>query len=113
VPNKYNLPAFGRRLAFVIGWLIIFSGVMGQQQWPWLCRLFKCPLRSSEYHPLDHGGHLSGIIFAGINSLHGSIIFTLIEALGLIIIIIPGDSIFGQRRLPVPFGMRGIFQASA
>jgi APA family basic amino acid/polyamine antiporter len=58
---------------------------------------------------------LSGVIFVGIKqSAWVAIIFTLIEALGLIIIIILGIPYLGSvDYLEMPFGMRGIFQASA
>jgi APA family basic amino acid/polyamine antiporter len=114
---EYTSQAFGRRLAFVIGWLIIFSGVIGAATVAlgfagYLNALFGASRIPSA---LILVVILSGIIFIGIKqSAWIAIIFTLIEALGLIIIIILGIPYLGSvDYLEMPFGMRGIFQASA
>ncbi len=114
---EYTSQAFGRRLAFVIGWLIIFSGIIGAA---------TVALGFAGYFSALFGAYqipsalilvaiLSGIIFIGIKqSAWIAIIFTLIEALGLIIIIILGMPYLGTvDYLEMPFGLQGIFQASA
>ncbi len=114
---EYTVQAFGRRLAFVIGWLIIFSGAIGAA---------TVSLGFAGYFSTLFGAHrltsalvlvviLSGIIFVGIKqSAWVAIIFTLIEALGLVIIIILGIPSFGSvDYLEMPLGIDGIFQASA
>lgn len=114
---EYTSQAFGRRLAFIIGWLIIFSGVIGAATVAlgfagYLNALFGASRIPSA---LILVVILSGIIFIGIKqSAWVAIIFTLIEALGLIIIIILGIPYLGSvDYLEMPFGIRGIFQASA
>lgn len=114
---EYTYQAFGRRLAFVIGWLIIFSGVIGAATVAlgfagYLNALFGASRIPSA---LILVVILSGIIFIGIKqSAWIAIIFTLIEALGLIIIIILGIPYLGSvNYLEMPLGIRGIFQASA
>jgi len=114
---EYTYQAFGRRLAFVIGWLIIFSGVIGAATVAlgfagYLNALFGASRIPSA---LILVVILSGIIFVGIRqSAWIAIIFTLIEALGLIIIIILGIPYLGSvNYLEMPLGIRGLFQASA
>ncbi len=114
---EYTAQAFGRRLAFVIGWLIILSGAIGAA---------TVALGFAGYFNTLTGAPrilsalilviiLSGIIFAGIKqSAWMAIVFTLIEALGLVIIIILGIPSLGSiDYLEMPFGLRGVFQAAA
>jgi APA family basic amino acid/polyamine antiporter len=114
---EYTAQAFGRRPAFVIGWLIIFSGAIGAA---------TVSLGFAGYFNALFGASrltsalvlvviLSGIIFVGIKqSAWVAIVFTLIEALGLVIIIVLGFPSLGTvDYLEMPFGLRGVFQASA
>lgn len=114
---EYTAQAFGRRPAFVIGWLIIFSGAIGAATVAlgfagYFNALFGAPQIPSA---LVLVVILSVIIFSGIKqSAWLAIIFTLIEALGLIIVIILGIPSLGSiDYLEMPFGIVGIFRASA
>ncbi len=114
---EYTSQAFGRRPAFVIGWLIIFSGAIGAATVAlgfagYFNVLLGAPLIPSA---LILVVILSGIIFVGIKqSAWLAIIFTLIETLGLVIIIIIGIPYLGSvDYLEMPFGFSGVFQASA
>lgn len=114
---EYTFRAFGRRLAFVVGWLVIFSGVVG-----------------SATVALGFGGYFSAlvgfsviesaiililalslIIFLGIKeSAWFAIIFTLIEAAGLVIIIYIGLPHLGSvDYFEMPYGFKGVFEAAA
>lgn len=114
---EYTAQAFGRRLAFVIGWLIILSGAIGAATVAlgfagYFSTLTGSPRLASA---LVLVVILSGIIFMGIKqSAWVAIIFTLIEALGLVIIIVLGIPSLGSiDYLEMPFGVRGVFQAAA
>ncbi len=114
---EYTAQAFGRRPAFVIGWLIIFSGAIGAATVAlgfagYFNALFGTPRIPSALVLVII---LSAIVFSGIKqSAWLAIIFTLIEALGLVIIIILGIPSFGTiDYLEMPFGLEGIFRASA
>ncbi|HSD58974.1 MAG TPA: amino acid permease [Methanotrichaceae archaeon] len=114
---EYTSQAFGRRPAFVIGWLIIFSGAIGAATVAlgfagYFNALLGAPRIPSA---LILVVILSGIIFVGIKqSTWLAIIFTLIETLGLVIIIIIGIPYLGSvDYLEMPFGLSGVFQASA
>jgi APA family basic amino acid/polyamine antiporter len=114
---EYTSQAFGRRPAFVIGWLIIFSGAIGAATVAlgfagYFNALLGAPRIPSA---LVLVVILSGIIFVGIKqSAWVAIVFTFIEALGLVIIVTLGISYFGSvDYLEMPFGFSGLFQASA
>ncbi|MFB3763797.1 MAG: APC family permease [Methanotrichaceae archaeon] len=114
---EYTAQAFGRLIAFVIGWLIIFSGMIGAATVAlgfagYFQALFGAPIISSALILIMT---LSLIIFIGIRqSALIAIIFTIIEALGLIIIILLGIPYFGSvNYLEMPLGPHGIFQAAA
>ena len=114
---EYTAQAFGRRLAFVIGWLIIFSGSIGAATVALGFAGYFSALTGASRIPsaLILVVILSGIIFVGIKqSTWVAIVFTLIEALGLVIIIIIGIPYLGSvDYLEMPFGFSGVFQASA
>ena len=114
---EYTNHAFGRRIAFVVGWMIIFSGVTG-----------------SSTVALGFGGYFSSItgisvlissillipalsliILYGIKeSAWVAIIFTLIEISGLVLIIFIGIPHLGSvDYFEMPYGFGGIFGAAA
>jgi len=115
---EYTSQAFGRFPAFIIGWLIIFSGVIGSAAVSlgfagYFQALTGVPLLPSALLLL---AVLSAIISVGIKqSARLAITFTAIEALGLVIIIILGIPYLGRVNLleMSPLGFSGIFQASA
>jgi len=115
---EYTSQAFGRFPAFIIGWLIIFSGVIGAAAVSlgfagYFQALTGVPLLPSALLLL---AALSAIISVGIKqSARLAITFTAIEALGLVIIIILGIPYLGRVNLleMSPLGFSGIFQASA
>ena len=114
---EYSAQAFDRSTAFVVGWLIIFSGAVGAA---------TVALGFAGYFQAMFGGPfllsalilvalLSVILFLGITqSTMVAIAFTLIEAAGLIIIIFLGiPHLGGINYLEMPMGYAGIFQAAA
>lgn len=114
---EYTNNAFGGKLAFVIGWLIIFSGVVGAATVSlgfagYFNALFDVPLI---YSALVLIVILSFILFYGIKeSVWVAIIFTLIEAGGLILIFFIGLPFLGTvDYLDMPHGLKGIFEASS
>ncbi len=114
---EYTNSAFGGRLAFVIGWLIIFSGVVGASAVSlgfagYFNALFNIPMI---YSAMVLIVILSFILFYGIKeSAWVAITFTLIEAGGLILIFFIGLPFFGNvDYLEMPNGLKGIFEASS
>ncbi|HUV82412.1 MAG TPA: amino acid permease [archaeon] len=114
---EYTNNAFGSKLAFIIGWLIIFSGVVGSSAVAlgfagYFNALFNVPLIYSAVVLILI---LSFILFYGIKeSARIAIIFTLIEAGGLILIFIIGLPYLGHvDYFDMPNGLPGIFEASA
>jgi len=114
---EYVRNAFGRKLAFLIAWLIIFSGIIGAS---------TVALGFAGYFSALFGGSqisaailllvvLSSVLFRGIKeSAWLAIAFTLIEAGGLVIIILIGIPYFGSvNYFEAQSGMGGIFQAAA
>ncbi len=114
---EYASNAFGRGPAFVIGWLIIFSGVIGAATVAlgfsgYFKSLFGTPLVPVA---LVLVALLSAVNFVGVKqSAWMAIAFTMIEGLGLIIVIVIGIPSFGKvDYLEMPRGLEGIFQAAA
>jgi APA family basic amino acid/polyamine antiporter len=115
---EYTSQAFGPFLAFVIGWLIIFTGVTGAATVSlgfssYFQALTGAPLLLSALILLVV---LSAVISVGIRqSTRLVVIFTVIEALGLVLIILGGIPYLGRVDLleMSPLGFPGIFQASA
>ncbi|HQA63120.1 MAG TPA: APC family permease [Methanothrix sp.] len=114
---EYTNRAFGKRLAFVIGWLIIFSGVIGAS---------TVALGFGGYFEALTGASalpsavllilvLSIILLWGIKiSAWFAIVFTLIETVGLLIVICIGVPHLGSvDYLDMPNGLRGVFEAAA
>jgi len=115
---EYTKQAFGRYPAFIIGWMIIFSGVIGAATVAlgfagYFGVLSGLPLVPSALLLI---ALLSAVVFIGIKqSARVAIVFTAIEALGLVFIIIMGIPYLGSVNYLVmsPSGFSGIFQAAA
>jgi amino acid transporter len=114
---EYTAQAFNRSAAFIVGWLIIFSGAVGGATVAlgfagYFRAMFGGPLLLSAIILI---ALLSIILFLGITqSAMVAIVFTLIEAAGLIIIICLGIPHLGMvNYLETPIGYTGIFQAAA
>jgi len=114
---EYTANAFGKRLAFTIGWLVILSGVIGASTVAlgfggYLKALSGVPIITSALVLIIA---VSFLLFWGIKeSAWFSIVATLIEASGLIIIIFIGVPYIGKvDYFEMPMGMAGVFQASA
>ncbi len=114
---EYTARAFGRFLAFVIGWLISFSGVIAAATVALGFAGYFYALSGAPQMPsaLVLVALLSAINFIGIKqSAWVFVAFTIIEALGLAFIIALGIPYLGSvDYLEMPFGFSGIFQASA
>ena len=112
----YTSEAFGKRSAFIIGWLIILSGIIAGATVAigfagYFSALFNTPLI-----PVALGLILaiSFIIFYGIKeSVWFAIIFTLIETGGLLLIIFIGLPYFGKINYFEMPSLGGIFSAAA
>ncbi len=114
---EYVLNTFGKRLAFIIGWLIILSGVIGASTVAlgfggYSNTLFNVPVRIGALILL---AALSFILFYGIKeSAWFAIVATLIEATGLVFVIFIGLPYFGNvDYFNMPMGLKGVFEASA
>jgi basic amino acid/polyamine antiporter, APA family len=115
---EYTAQAFGRYPAFIIGWMIIFSGVIGAATVAlgfagYFGVLSGLPLVPSALLLI---ALLSAVVFVGITqSARVAIVFTAIEALGLVFIIILGIPYLGSVNYldMSSFGFSGIFQAAA
>ena len=112
----YTKKGFGNTLAFLIGWMVIFSGVIGGAT---VALGFGGYLESLTGTPLIPAAIglilvLSFIIFWGIKqSARIAVIFTLIEAAGLILIIAIGVPNFGSVDIFFIPEMSGVFAAAA
>ncbi len=114
---EYTNRAFGKRAAFIIGWLTIISGIVGASTVAlgfggYFNELFNFP---SVYAGLILIIALSVIIFYGIKeSVWFVVICTLIEASGLLLIILLGIPYLGKvNYLDLPFGFKGVFEAAS
>jgi APA family basic amino acid/polyamine antiporter len=114
---EYTANAFGKKLAFIIGWLIILSGVIGASTVAlgfggYFKALFNIPIITSALILIFA---LSFLLFWGIKeSAWFAIVATLIETSGLIIIIFIGVPYLGKvDYFEMPMGLAGVFQASA
>lgn len=114
---EYTSNAFGKRLAFIIGWLIILSGAIGASTVAlgfggYFKGLFDTPIIDSALILIIA---LSFLLFRGIKeSAWFAIISTLIESAGLILIIFIGIPYIGKvDYFEMPQGLTGVFQASA
>ncbi len=114
---EYVMNAFGRKLAFVIGWLIIWSGVIGASTVAlgfagYFNALFNAPVKTSALILIIA---LSFIILYGIKeSAWFAVAATLIETAGLVFIIFIGLPYLGNvDYFEMPQGLKGVFEASA
>lgn len=114
---EYIANTLGKRLAFVIGWLIIWSGATGASTVAlgfagYFNALFTAPVITSAIILILV---LSFILFLGIKeSAWFAIVFTLIEAAGLIFVIFIGLPYLGNvDYFEMPQGLGGVFEASA
>ncbi|HEY6586502.1 MAG TPA: amino acid permease [Candidatus Methanoperedens sp.] len=114
---EYTAHAFGKRLAFIIGWLIILSGAIGASTVAlgfggYFKVLFSMPIITSAFVLIIA---LSFLLFLGIKeSALFAIVATLIETAGLLIIIFLGVPYLGKvDYFEMPLGMAGVFQAAA
>ncbi|MDD4127099.1 MAG: amino acid permease [Methanomicrobium sp.] len=114
---EYTKNSFGSLFAFVIGMLVILSSILGSATVAlgfagYLYGLFKIPVLFAAVLLLVS---LSLVIYTGIRqSAKVAIICTLIEAGGLIGIIVIGLPYIGSvDYLAMPLGLSGIFQAAA
>ncbi|MCP1393228.1 MAG: amino acid permease [Methanothrix sp.] len=114
---EYTNRAFGRKLAFVVGWLIIFSGVIGASTVAlgfggYFLALTGLPVLPSAVVLILL---LSLVLLWGIKiSAWFAIVFTLIETAGLLIVIYIGLPHFGSvDYFEMPHGFNGVFEAAA
>lgn len=114
---EYTSRAFGRKLAFVVGWLIIFSGVIGAATVAlgfggYFLALTGFPVLPSALLLLLV---LSIVLLWGIKiSAWFAIVFTLIETAGLLMVIYIGLPHLGSvDYFEMPYGFSGVFEAAA
>lgn len=114
---EYTLHAFGPRVAFIVGWLIVFSGIIGAATVALGFAGYFSALTGAPRIPSALGLIiiLSAVLLTGIKqSAWLAMIFTLVESLGLMLIIVLGIPSLGSvNYLEAPLGLGGIFQASA
>lgn len=115
--HEYTLKAFGYKLAFIIGWLIILSGVIGASTVAlafggYFGSFFNVSFTTSAFMLIIV---LSLLLFYGIKETAWfAIVATLIETAGLILIIWMGIPYIGNvDYFEMPSGWAGVFQASA
>jgi APA family basic amino acid/polyamine antiporter len=115
--HEYVRNAFGKKLAFIIGWLIILSGVIGAATVAlgfggYFNAFFKVPVLQSAFVLIVA---LSLLLLYGIKeTARFVIIATLIETAGLVIVIFIGLPYLGKvDYFEMPYGWSGVFQASA
>jgi len=114
---EYTSRAFNQKLAFVIGWLVIFSGIIGAATVAlgfggYFYVLTEVPVKLSAVLLILA---LSLVLFRGIKlSAWFAIVFTLIEAGGLIMVIFIGLPHLGSvDYFEMPHGFSGVFEAAA
>lgn len=114
---EYVSHAFGRRLAFVVGWLIIFSGILGAATVSlgfagYFSDLVGFPVIPSAILIILV---LAGILFSGIKeTARVAIALTFIEVGGIVMVILIGLPHIGQvDYFEMPLGVPGLLQASA
>lgn len=114
---EYVTNAFSKKLAFIIGWLIIWSGVFGASTVAlgfagYFNAIFDAPVKISALVLI---AALSFLILYGIKeSAWFAITATLIEAAGLVLIIFIGLPYLGNvDYFEMPQGLKGVFEASA
>jgi len=112
----YTKHAFGRRMAFIIGWLLVISGFIFSATVSlgfagYFEKLFGFPAMFSAAAVIIL---LSFVIFYGIKeSIWFAVILTLVETFGLILIIGMGIPHFGSVNYFEMPSLAGVFQAAA
>ncbi len=114
---EYVMNAFGKRPAFITGWLIILSGVFGASTvalgfGEYSNTLFNTPVWIGALFLIIA---LSFILVLGIKeSAWFAVVATLIEASGLVFVIFIGLPYLGNvDYFNMPLGLKGVFEASA
>ncbi len=114
---EYVSHAFGRRLAFVVGWLIILSGILGAATVSlgfagYFSELVGLPVIPSA---ILITLVLAGILLIGVReTARAAIVMTLIEAGGIVMVILIGLPYLGRvDYFAMPQGIPGLLQASA
>jgi len=114
---EYTARAVGRRVAMVVGWLIIFSGILGAATVAlgfagYLVGLLAVPAFAAAMLLI---AALCGILLLGVKeSAWVAVGFTLIEVGGLLLIIVAGLPYLGRvDYLEMPIGMTGVVSAAA
>lgn len=115
--HEYTRRSFGNAIAFVVGWMIIFSGIIGAATVAlgfggYFDALTGLPVIPSAILLLLA---LSLVLFWGIKiSAWLAIVFTFIEALGLLMVIYIGLPRLGSvDYFEMPHGIDGVFGAAA
>ncbi|OPX68212.1 MAG: putative fructoselysine transporter [Methanoregulaceae archaeon PtaB.Bin056] len=114
---EYTARAVGRRVAMVIGWLIIFSGILGAATVSlgfagYLGGLLPVPVFAAAFLLI---AALCGVLLLGVKeSAWVAVGFTLIEVGGLLLIIAAGLPYFSRvDYLEMPLGLSGVVTAAA
>ncbi len=114
---EYVKNAMGKKIGFIIGWIIIFSAIISSSTVAlgfgnYLGVIFNIP---PLYSAIALILILSLILFIGIReSAWVAILFTSIEALGLLIIFFIGIPYYGNvNYLEMPLGLNGVFASAA
>ncbi len=115
--HEYARSSFGNRLAFITGWLVILSGIIGASTVAlgfggYFNSFFNVPPLVSGFVLIIA---LSFLLFYGIReSAWFAIVATLVETAGLILVIYIGLPYLGKvDYFEMPNGLAGVFQASA
>jgi APA family basic amino acid/polyamine antiporter len=114
---EYTAEAAGDYLAFVVGWLIIFSGIIAAAAVALGFANYFTALTGAPVIPVASLllGAVMALLLIGIReSTLVAVVFTLIEAGGLLLIIIAGIPYLGSvDYLEMPLGLPGVFTAAA
>jgi len=114
---EYCARAVGKRVAMVIGWLIIFSGIIGSATVSlgfagYLGSILPVPDLLAAFILIVA---LTGVLLVGVKeSALVAVVFTFIEVGGLLLVIAAGLPYLGSvDYLEMPFGMSGVISAAA
>lgn len=114
---EYANRAVGRQVAMVIGWLIIFSGIIGAATVSlgfagYLANLLPVPVFLAAILLI---AVLCGILLVGVKeSALVAVVFTLVEVGGLVLIIVAGIPYLGRvDYMEMPLGLTGVLSAAA
>jgi basic amino acid/polyamine antiporter, APA family len=112
----YTKKAFGKSIAFLVGWLVIVSGIIASTAVALGFAGYFAALFSTPIIPVAIGLLLlsSLLLFCGIKqSVNVAVIFTIIEAVGLILIIFIGLPYIGSVDYFEMPSFDGVFSAAA